>query len=251
MTEPIVHRLSAEADVSGVRSDVPAEMNDLASTTVSVPTERYCAEEIQRRYRRLFSFFLILLTGVLISIPVTAGAQPPASLMPVPKPAAAVPADFVIGPEDVLGIVFWKDQEMTGDLTVRPDGMITLPLIGDLKAAGFRPTELAGTIAKLAGKFLEDVNVTVIVRQINSRKVFITGEVRQPGAYNLTGPRTVMQLIALAGGLSEFADGENITIMRDENGQARTLKFNYRDVSKGKNLTQNIEVEPGDTIVVP
>ena len=97
----------------------------------------------------------------------------------------------------------------------------------------------------------KDPSVTVVVRQINSRKVFITGEVTTPGAYPLAGPRTVMQLIALAGGLTEYADKKNITINRVENGQARALKFNYSDVAKGKNLAQNIVLKPGDTVVIP
>jgi len=140
---------------------------------------------------------------------------------------------------------------MTGDVTVRPDGLISLPLIGDLRAAGLKPEQLRDDIRNAANKFLEDVSVTVIVRQINSRRVFITGQVRTPGGYPLTGPRTVMNLIALAGGLNEYAEAKNITIMRTEKGQTRTLKFNYKDVSKGKKLEQNIQLLPGDTVVVP
>ena len=173
-----------------------------------------------------------------------------------PAPAAAapgvsVPLDYVIGPEDVLGVVFWRDTEMSGDVTVRPDGRITLPLIGDLQAAGSRPDVLREQIQKAADKYLSDANVTVVVRQINSRKVFITGEVTTPGAYPLVGPRTVMQLIALAGGLTEYADSKAISVMRTENGQPKSFKFNYRDVSRGRNLEQNIMLQPGDTVVVP
>jgi polysaccharide export outer membrane protein len=174
----------------------------------------------------------------------------PVTAMP-PTTAVAVPADYVIGPEDVLGVVFWRDQEMSGDVTVRPDGMVTLPLIGDVQAAGLKPEALKEQIQTVAAKFLNDANVTVVVRQINSRKVFITGQVATPGAYPLTGPRTVMQLIALAGGLNEYADSKNISIMRVEQGRTRSFKFNYKDVAKGKNLQQNIQLLPGDTVVVP
>jgi polysaccharide export outer membrane protein len=163
-----------------------------------------------------------------------------------------VPLDYVIGPEDVLGVLFWRDQDMTGDVTVRPDGMITLPLLGDLLAAGLKPEILRDEIQKKAsGKYLEDPNVTVVVRTINSRKVFITGLVATPGPYPLTSPRTVMQLIALAGGLTEFAEGKNITVLRSEQGRTLSLKFNYNDVAKGKNLWQNVQLKPGDTVVVP
>ena len=165
--------------------------------------------------------------------------------------AAVVPSDYVIGPEDVLGVLFWREAEMSGDVAVRPDGMITLPLVGDVKAAGLSPGALRDTIQEAAGKYLTDPNVTVVVRQLHSRKVFITGQVGTPGAFPLTGPRTVMQLIALAGGLLEYADGEHITIMREEGEKTRSFKFNYKDVSKGKKLEQNIQLKPGDTVVVP
>ena len=160
-------------------------------------------------------------------------------------------SDYVIGPEDVVGIQFWREPDMTGDLTVRPDGMITLPLLGDQQAAGLKPDALARQIQSAAAKLLTDPRVTVTVRAINSRKVFITGEVAMPGQYPLTRPLTVMQLIAVAGGLNEYADAKNITIMRTEDGRQRSVKFNYRSVAQGKALTQNIQLQPGDTVVVP
>jgi polysaccharide export outer membrane protein len=165
--------------------------------------------------------------------------------------ADAAQPDYVIGPEDVLGVVFWRDTEMTGDVTVRPDGRITLPLIGELRAAGLTSEQLKTQIQTAATKYLTDANVQVIVRQINSRKVYVTGMVTTPGSYPLTGPRTVMQAIALAGGVTEFADSENISILRTENGKTVSFKFNYKDVSKGRKLEQNLLLQPGDTIVVP
>jgi polysaccharide export outer membrane protein len=179
----------------------------------------------------------------------------PGGTQPSPTTAAStglpIPTDYVIGPDDVLGIVFWRDADMTGDVTVRPDGMITLPLIRDVKAAGLRPDELREQIQKAAAKFIEDPNVTVVVRQINSRNVFITGQVSRPGPYPVSGQMTVLQLIAVAGGLSEFADEKGITITRTEGGKTQTLKFNYKDVARGKNMQQNIVLKPGDTVVVP
>ena len=159
----------------------------------------------------------------------------------------AVAPDFVVGPEDVLGILFWRETDMSGDVTVRPDGRITLPLLGDLQAEGLRPDVLRDEIQKAATKYLTDPNVTVVVRTINSRKVFITGEVMMPGPFLLTGPRTVMQLISLAGGLAEYAKSEDIQILRG----TKAFKFNYKDVAKGKKLEQNILLQPGDTVVVP
>lgn len=185
----------------------------------------------------------------------TAFAQAPAPAQPRPAPQAAaaveVPAEYLIGPEDVLGIVFWKDTEMTADVTVRPDGKITLPLIGDIHAAGLSTLALKAQVEKAASKLQQDPSVTVIVKQINSLKVFITGQVANPGTFPLTGPRTVMQLISLAGGVTEYADKKHITVLRLENGRQQVFKFNYNDVAKGKNLAQNIVLKPGDTVVVP
>jgi polysaccharide biosynthesis/export protein len=194
----------------------------------------------------------LLLVNFLVLSAAAAHGQAPTPTSPAPQTAPVQAADdYVIGAEDVLGVVVWRNAEMTSDVTVRPDGKITLPLVGDLQAAGLKPGALADIITKAATKFYEGVNVTVVVRQINSKKAFITGEVRTPGPYPLTGPRTVMQLIALAGGFTEFADSKNITIMRAESGQTKIFKFNYRDVSQGKNLSQNIFLNPGDTVVVP
>jgi polysaccharide biosynthesis/export protein len=161
------------------------------------------------------------------------------------------PTDYVIGPDDLLGIVFWRDADMTQDVTVRPDGLITLPLLSDIKAAGLKPEELRDQIQKAAVKFIADPNVTVVVRQINSRNAFITGEVTRPGPYPISGQMTVLQLIAVAGGLNEYADRKNITITRSSGGKVETLKFNYQDVSRGKNMSQNVVLRPGDTVVVP
>ena len=163
----------------------------------------------------------------------------------------SAPSGYVVGAEDVLGIVFWREAEMNGDVTVRPDGRITLPLIGEVQAEGLTPEMLRDQIQAAAGKFMTAANVSVVVRQINSRKVFITGKVVTPGTYALAGPRTVMQLIALAGGLNEYADSKNITVIRTTKGVPTSHKFNYRDVAKGKKLEQNMLLAPGDTIVVP
>jgi len=198
-------------------------------------------------------FARAVLLVVIMGIPATAGAQGArAGGPPQPAPAsAALPSDYVIGSEDVLGIVFWREMEMSGDVTVRPDGRITLPLIGDVMAAGLRPDVLRDQIDKAATKFITEPNVSVIVRTINSRKAFITGQVVMPGSYPLVGPHTIMQLIAVAGGLTEFADQGAITLMRTVNGESRSFKFNYKDVARGRKLEQNILLLPGDTVVVP
>lgn len=192
----------------------------------------------------------------LLSALVTpAGAQAPAP-QAVHQPAsvtasAALPAGYVIGADDVLSIVFWRDREMSADVVVRPDGMISLPLLNDVQAAGLTPDQLRAVLDKAAAKYSKEPNAAVLVKTINSRKVHVLGNVAKPGTYALTGEMTVLQLIALAGGLQEYADAKHIVIMRKESGSDRTLKFNYKDVTRQKNLSQNVTLKPGDTIVVP
>lgn len=188
---------------------------------------------------------------------VVASSAGPASAQPASPPAAPSPSggssppDYVIGPDDVLGVVFWREAELSGDVTVRPDGRITLPVIGEMAAAGLEPEQLRQRILEASKSLLAEPNVSVVVRTINSRKIFVTGRVTTPGSHALTGPLTAMQAIALAGGLTEYADAKNITILRVERGQTHSFKLNYRDVAKGKKLEQNILLRPGDTVVVP
>ena len=203
--------------------------------------------------RRLHTGVAGLVLGSMI-FSGAAFAQATGSAPPAAKKADAgveVPPEYVIGPEDVLGINFWREAEMTGDVTVRPDGRVTLPLLGEVNAAGLTPDALKQRITEAANKLFEDPSVTVTVRQINSRKVYITGNVTTPGSHPLTGERTVLQVIALAGGLTEFADRKNISIVRTDGGKQQIFKLNYNDVSRGKRLEQNIVLKPGDTIVVP
>lgn len=173
-----------------------------------------------------------------------------------PPPPATTPAppDYVIGPDDVLAVSFWRDKDLSSDVVVRPDGKVSLLLINDIQAAGLTPEQLRLSVTAAAARFVEDPTVTVVVKQINSRKVYVVGQVAKPGTYPLGGPMTLVQLIALAGGLSEFADRENIVILRAErkaDGEPMSLRVNYDDLIKRRNLKQNIELKPGDTVMVP
>ena len=202
---------------------------------------------------------LICVGSMLFTPVVTAGQDASQSTKPAtPQSAPSVaangvvpPAGYVIGPEDVLSILFWRDKNLSSEVTVRPDGRISLPLLNDVQAAGLTTDELREKVMVAASKFVEDSTATVVVKQINSRKVFITGNVTKPGLYPLTGPMSVMQLIALAGGLFEFADSSKIRVMRTENGTPVAHRFNYKTFADGKNLKQNIELKPGDVVVVP
>jgi polysaccharide biosynthesis/export protein len=174
----------------------------------------------------------------------------PAPAQPTP-PAVQAPPDYRIGPDDVMTIVFWREKDLSAEVVVRPDGMITLPLIGDIYATGLTPDELRGKVQEAASRYVNDPNATVIVRQINSRRVFITGMVNKPGPYPLTAPTTVLQAISMAGGLAEFAKRDRIVVMRTENGRTQTFRFNYKDIMRGRRLEQNIQLKPGDTVMVP
>jgi polysaccharide export outer membrane protein len=161
------------------------------------------------------------------------------------------PPGYVIGTDDVLSVVFWRDKDLSTDATVRPDGHISLPLLNDIAVAGLTPEQARQRIATGAERYMEAPSVTVVVKQINSLKVYITGHVAKPGAYPLTGDMTVMQLIAVAGGLQEFTSGKKILVMRTEHGRPVAYRFNYQQVLDRKNLHQNLRLKPGDTVVVP
>jgi len=181
------------------------------------------------------------------------GAAPATARVAAPGPdAASGPVGYLIGPNDVLSVTFWHDKEMNAEaVVVRPDGNITLPLLNDIQAAGLTPAQLRDRILTEAQQYIEDPSPTVSVKEIKSRNVFITGQVDKPGPYPLAGPMTVLQLIAMAGGLKEFADGKNILVMRSENGRQVAYQVDYKELLKRKNLRQNIDLKPGDTVVVP
>ncbi|HUR00039.1 MAG TPA: polysaccharide biosynthesis/export family protein [Gemmatimonadaceae bacterium] len=199
------------------------------------------------RYRIVVALALFVMTLASSASPQTS----PAAVQDAVPTGVETPAGYVIGPEDVLTVVFWREKDISGDVIVRPDGMISLPLINEVQAAGQTPDQLRIKIGELANKYLEDPNVAVVVKQINSRKVFITGNVNKIGTYPLTTTITVLQLITMAGGLQEYADQENIVVVRNEKGRAVSYRFNYKDVVKRRNLAQNIQLLPGDTVVVP
>jgi polysaccharide export outer membrane protein len=172
---------------------------------------------------------------------------------PTPTP---VPPDYTIGVDDVLTINVFGDQILSGDVVVRPDGKITLPFGEDILALGLRTDELKKKVLQEIGKsYTETPAITIQVKAINSRRVYITGAVGKPGPYPVTGSMTLIQLISMAGGLQEFADAKNIMIisatLKDKNGNPLTMKANYKDALSGKNLLRNNpELRPGDQVLV-
>ncbi len=203
---------------------------------------------------------IFLAVGVSAQAPIASqsSAQPPpaemASVAPPAKISANKPHDdgFVIGNGDVLAISVWKQPDISRSIPVRSDGRISLPLIGEIQAAGQTPLRLEEEITSKLQPYLAEPEVTVIVEQINSEKFNILGRVTKPGSYPLTNPTTVLDAIALAGGCRDFAKHKSIYILRrNPDGSESRLPFNYQDVIKGKNTAQNVDLQPHDTIVVP
>jgi polysaccharide export outer membrane protein len=171
---------------------------------------------------------------------------------PAKSAPAVSPDSYIIGAEDVLSVNVWKEPEMSRTIPVRPDGMISLPLIGEIKAVGYTPVQLQDIIAESMKKMISDPQVTVIVEKIGSLNFNIVGEVARPGYFPLTRRMTVLDAIAMAGGFKDFAKTKKVYVLRTTaNGTQARLPFNYKDVIKGKNQQQNIELQPRDTIVVP
>lgn len=163
-------------------------------------------------------------------------------------PASAVAPSYKIGPADVLQVVVWKEPELTRDVEVRLDGMITMPMLGELEAAGRTPSQLAETLSKALAKFVETPRVTVAVGRANSAHFFVIGQVTRSGEFPLTGRTTVLQGLALAGGFKEFAKTESIVIVRQDQAP---IQINFKRISEGKDVSQNVLLAPGDTVVVP
>jgi polysaccharide biosynthesis/export protein len=210
--------------------------------------------------------------------PVTAGSQPltavgvPATGATAPAPAARDPkpvtsewktapkadartaemaAAYQIGPEDLLDISVWKNVELSRVVPVRPDGKVSLPLVNDIQAAGLTPTELRDQITTKLAEYIPAPEVSVMVREVHSRKVAVVGAVKMPGRYEMKSPMTVLEAIALAQGLTDFASRDRIVILREENGKTTQIPFNYRKIGDDGASQQNFFLRPGDIVVVP
>ena len=166
-------------------------------------------------------------------------------------PAPVIDTDYVIGSEDVLQINVWKESDISSSVPVRPDGKISLPLLNDVQAAGLTPLQLAAAIVERLKQFIAEPRVTVIVTAMNSRRAYVMGQVTRQGAVLLVSNLTVLQALSAAGGPVQFANTKKIYVLRAEGGKQQRLPFNYDSVIKGKNPEQNINLKPGDTIVVP
>jgi len=164
----------------------------------------------------------------------------------------AIGSDFVIGAGDVLMVNVWRETEISRTVPVRPDGKLSLPLVGDVIANGRTPKQLEEEITQRLHGYIANPQVTVVLQEVKSKKVNILGQVAKPGTYDMRPQMTVLDAIALSGGLKDFARVRKIYVLRvDENGTPRRYRFNYKDVIKGRKLAQNIQMQSRDTIVVP
>jgi len=199
----------------------------------------------------------------LTTLPATANTPEPITPAPSAAPAAAVaPAinvesailtnanDYRIGPEDLLDISVWKNPELSRTVPVRPDGKVSLPLVNDIQASGLTPTALRQQLIDRLSEFIPAPEVAVIVREVHSMKVAVVGSVKTPGRYELKSAATVLEMIALAQGFTDFAARDRVVILRQENGDTKRIPFNYRKVAGGDEQA-NLVVQPGDIIVVP
>lgn len=179
-------------------------------------------------------------------------ARPSAATPSAAAPRAVEPANYRIGPGDVLQILVWKEPDASvPSVVVRPDGKITVPLAKEVEAAGFTPRELEKNLAGMLARYIRDVDVTVIPKDIVSQKVYMLGAVRKEGPVPLTSAMTVLQALNVAGGVTEYAKKKKIYILRKENGQQVRLPFDYEAVIRGERAEQNITLRPEDTVVVP
>jgi polysaccharide export outer membrane protein len=192
----------------------------------------------------------LLLWGVIsigLAVPAPAQTKPAAAKAPEPE---SLP-DYYLAPGDILQISVWKEPELRENVFVRLDGKITVPLIGDVVAAGRTIEQLTSEVTTRLKGFLETPQVTITLAQAVSARFFVIGEVGHSGSYPLTGRTTVLQALALAGGFREFAKREKIMVIREKRGERNALAFNFRDVGDGTKLEQNIVLESGDTVIVP
>jgi polysaccharide export outer membrane protein len=163
----------------------------------------------------------------------------------------AASAQYKIGPQDVLRIDVWKEEQLSRTVPVRPDGQITLPLLNDVQAVGLAPMELASAISEKLKDYITNPQVTVTITEINSRRIYVTGEVARSGAFLMLPNMTVLQALSSSGGFTQFAKTKKIYVLRMDAGEQQKLPFNYNEVVKGKKPEQDFILHPGDVIVVP
>lgn len=203
--------------------------------------------------------FLIIFSGSILALAqspdtggVNGGQPAPSNAASQQQGGAGHDSSYVIGNGDLLAISVWKEAELTRSIPVRSDGKISMPLVGEIQAAGLTPLESEHTISEKLKSFVTTPEVTIVVEQINSKKFNIMGQIGKPGSYSLSVASTIVDAIAAAGGFRDFAKKGSVYILRQgPDGTQTRINFNYKDFIKGKHPEQNIKLEPRDTIIVP
>lgn len=196
----------------------------------------------------------VLILFIYISVSYSQGGKEDKDIILKKQAQAEIAADsdrYVIGSEDVLYIHVWKEETLSKTVSVRMDGMISMPLVDEIQAAGITPLQLKEKLTEKLKDFVEAPNVTVIVMEANSFKVYVSGQVKSPGVLRLRSETSLAQAISLVGGFSDWANQSRIIIIRKEKGQEKRFTVNYKKIVKGQDLSLNILLKPGDTIIVP
>jgi polysaccharide export outer membrane protein len=199
-------------------------------------------------YLEIMALLVFLISGQTVC------AQTEKEIVLKKQAQAEVAADsdqYVIGPEDVLYIYVWREDALSRTVPVRVDGNISLPLVHEIKAAGLTPLKLKENLTERFKEFIENPNVSVTVMEANSFKVYVSGQVRTPGVYRLRSETTVLQIIPMAGGFTDWANQKKILIIRKENGKEKRITVNYKKIIKGSDPSSNIVLKAGDTVIVP
>jgi polysaccharide biosynthesis/export protein len=190
---------------------------------------------------------LLILVLFAASAPTACGAKTSKSSVPPQEPVY----EYGIGADDILQVDVWKRPELSKEVTVRPDGFISLPLVGDIRATGMVARDLAQVLQGKFKTFVADPEVTVIVKASNSYKIYVLGKVRTAGMFVVKTPVSVVQAVAMAGGFTPFASPNDIVVLRRTSGAEKRFHVDYSEVVRGKQANQNIVLQPGDTVVVP
>lgn len=198
--------------------------------------------------------FLIILGLALIIAQGFVQAQTDKEMTPKPVSQASIPPDsdkYLIGPEDVLQIQIWREDALSQQVLVRSDGKISLPLIDEVQAAGLTPLKLKEVLILKFKEFVDDPQITVMVREARSFKIYLLGQVTRPGVITLSGETSLLQVISMAGGFTDWANQRKILLIRKEKGQESRITINFKKIISGEDMNANIILKPGDTVIVP
>lgn len=219
------------------------------------PLEPWDPRTLFRSYfmKRTIAFGIVVVAIILIlsAFVQSQGNKNDPSKKPPQADMIAVSDQYVIGPEDVLYVHVWKEEALSRTVPVRTDGKISLPLVNDVQAAGLTPLQLREILTQKFKVFIDNPNVSVVVTEANSMKVYVSGQVKAPGVYRLRSETTVLQIIPMAGGFTDWANQKKILIIRNEGGREKRFTVNYKKIVKGDDPNSNITLRAGDTIIVP